>query len=546
MYFVSNPVLQRELLVNLRTMRSFMLFAIYQILILLIIYLAWPSNQQVDMIASTAASNRLVDLFFMAQYVLIALMTPSFASGAISGEKERKSYEMLLASPLRPTAIVIGKLVASLTHLAILLITSIPIIVVCLPRGGISFYEVLGAYVVLITSVLLFGMISVFCSSLFTRTASSLVVSYMAILPIALGILLMWNGLSENGYLRLIFAVLLPCGALGLGVPLFWMTTRKMIHPPDIGSEGQQVIDLEQENEKAVGMVIDRTKFPDRFFVPPERKDLMSETANPVLEKEMHHEIFGQGMLMLRLTIQIGMLLVIPIMAAFLYFMSEHVGWYISYVLLYNMLISPVFLAGSITSERERQTLDLLLTTLITPWQILWGKFVAGFRVGGYLTLLVLWPLALSVVLLPFFHVNFLSILAYLGIIGVANITCSLVALFASTHMEKTSGSLLLTYMLVLVLFCVPPAVEFFVTVFYQDSVNPIGIDTWRSISPFSTVFSVPLDYDGLVSSSSYLQEKQSWISVGYFFLFHGVFNAVLYLALYRRFVQRWRVSQSH
>ena len=41
------------------------------------------------------------------------------------------------------------------------------------------------------------------------------------------------------------------------------------------------------------------------------------------------------------------------------------------------MLVGPVFLAGSVTSERERATLDLLLTTLITPWQMLWGKLLS-------------------------------------------------------------------------------------------------------------------------------------------------------------------------
>ena len=45
---------------------------------------------------------------------------------------------------------------------------------------------------------------------------------------------------------------------------------------------------------------------------------------------------------------------------------------------MFNMLVGPVFSAGSVTSERERETLDLLLTTIISPWQILWGKLISG------------------------------------------------------------------------------------------------------------------------------------------------------------------------
>ena len=95
---------------------------------------------------SPTAAKQLVNLFFLGQYMLASLMAPSFAAGAITGEKERMSYEMLLASPLRPGAIVLGKLFASLCHLGILMICSLPIVMLCLPLGGVSLYEVFAAY----------------------------------------------------------------------------------------------------------------------------------------------------------------------------------------------------------------------------------------------------------------------------------------------------------------------------------------------------------------------------------------------------------------
>jgi hypothetical protein len=48
---------------------------------------------------------------------------------------------------------VLGKLVASLTHLAVLIFASLPIVMLCLPLGGVSLYEVLAAYLGLIVSV---------------------------------------------------------------------------------------------------------------------------------------------------------------------------------------------------------------------------------------------------------------------------------------------------------------------------------------------------------------------------------------------------------
>ena len=52
-----------------------------------------------------------------------------------------------------------------------LIFASLPIVMLCLPLGGVSLYEVLAAYLGLMLSVVTFGMISVACSSYFQRTA---------------------------------------------------------------------------------------------------------------------------------------------------------------------------------------------------------------------------------------------------------------------------------------------------------------------------------------------------------------------------------------
>jgi ABC-type transport system involved in multi-copper enzyme maturation permease subunit len=43
------------------------------------------------------------------------------------------------------------------------------------------------------------------------------------------------------------------------------------------------------------------------------------------------------------------------------------------------MFIMPALTAASVSGERERQTLDILLTTTLKPWEIIWGKLMASF-----------------------------------------------------------------------------------------------------------------------------------------------------------------------
>ena len=96
-----NPVLQRELLVNLRMQRAFVLLLVYQVS-----GGAWSTSpgrrNRVWICESPRRRSDWSILFFLGQYMLASLMAPSFAAGTITGEKERKTYEMLLASPLRP------------------------------------------------------------------------------------------------------------------------------------------------------------------------------------------------------------------------------------------------------------------------------------------------------------------------------------------------------------------------------------------------------------------------------------------------------------
>ena len=135
MYLFENPVLQRELLVNLRMKRAFVLLFVYVAMLGVVVFAAWPRDQRLDLTQSPEEARQLVNWFFLGQYVLMSLMVPSFAAGSITGEKERQTYEMLLASPMRPQAIVTGKLAAALCHLAVLVIASLPIVMLCLPLG---------------------------------------------------------------------------------------------------------------------------------------------------------------------------------------------------------------------------------------------------------------------------------------------------------------------------------------------------------------------------------------------------------------------------
>jgi hypothetical protein len=359
---------------------------------------------------------------------------------------------------------------------------------------------------------------------------------------------ILWINLADQGLFRLMLILtVLPAVAIALCIALFFNTSALLLHPPDVGSEGKEVVDLEQEAQQAVGLVIQRDQFPDKLFAPPKRDDLMEDDANPVYDKEIRSEIFSQGTLMLRLVIQVSMLLAIPFMAVCLYIWPQYAAWYISYVVMFNMLVGPVFSAGSVTSERERETLDLLLTTVITPWQILRGKLLAGLRVSSVLTLFLVWPVLLACVMVSLYWTNLLSVLAYLLIVLITCLTTAMLALFCSVLFKKTAHAMMTTYLVIILLFCAPLAVSYFARTFLEHERELVQqIRDAGFTSPFAAAFAVPLDMGPMVETptETRLREQQgSWRLVLNYTAFSLGLDGVLLLTMMWLFNTRWRVA---
>jgi ABC-type transport system involved in multi-copper enzyme maturation permease subunit len=539
MYLLENPVLQRELLVNLRMRRAFVLLFAYVALLGAVVFFAWPKDQRLDLTQSPQEARQLVNWFFLGQYVLMSLMVPSFAAGSITGEKERQTYEMLLASPMRPHAIVTGKLAAALCHLAVLVIASLPIVMLCLPLGGVSLYEVLATYFAMAMSVITFGMICLTASSYFTRTLAALVVSYLIILPMVMLGVMVYGLLQEAGAFRLmLLTFFFPAGCIAVCAVLFYKISRRLLHPPDVGAEAKEVVDPDQEQKTAVGMIIRSNQFPDKLFAPPKRTGVMKDGLNPVYDKELRSELFGQGTLMLRLVIQLSMFLALPLMATCCFIKPEWISWYACYVLLFNVLVGPVFAAGTITSERERQTLELLLTTTLSPWEILWGKILSSLRVSVVLTAFVAWPLLLAWILPPgtYWRDTF-SMLGYMAAVVMSCLTTTILAMFCSVLMRKTTTAMMTAYLVILLLYAMPLAVEGFARLKYPESAFTLWIGKLTFTSPFAAAFSLPLHIAEPAATPNWT------IFFGYL-AFYGVLNLGMLMSIVELFNARWRVSQ--
>jgi len=113
------------------------------------------------------------------------------------------------------------------------------------------------------------------------------------------------------------------------------------------------------------------------------------------------------------------------------------------------LLMAPVFSAGGITIEKEQRTFASLLTTLLTPGEIWWGKFVSSLL---YLLLLLSCSLPLLALSFAFGGVDPKDVLqAFAFSILVLAAVCSL-GLLCSGLFRRSVHSTAAAYGLVLVL----------------------------------------------------------------------------------------------
>ena len=177
--------LDPQLLVNLRTPLAFILQFIYVVFLGVVVYFYWPAGSELGVQVSSGVARRLFDLFFLGQFFLVAAGRAVVRGRQHHRRKRAENLRDAPRRPLKPSTILIGKLLSSLSYLVLLIVSSLPLMILCFLLGGILLSEIARAYLVLILAAGTFGLLSVACSSYFRRTSSALVVGYLIILPLA-------------------------------------------------------------------------------------------------------------------------------------------------------------------------------------------------------------------------------------------------------------------------------------------------------------------------------------------------------------------------
>jgi ABC-2 type transport system permease protein len=195
-----NPVLARELKQRMRGRHVWLVVTLY--LTVLAVILRWvyvaastadSFDGSVNLLASAAAGRAIFQwlLFFM--LLLVCFIVPGLTAGAISGEREHQTLIALQLTLLRPRSIVVGKLLASLAFVVLLVVASLPLVTVPFLVGGVSVQEVVKGLTMVLATAVTLACLTLACSALLRRTQAATVVAYGITLGMVLGTLVVYG-----------------------------------------------------------------------------------------------------------------------------------------------------------------------------------------------------------------------------------------------------------------------------------------------------------------------------------------------------------------
>ncbi|UCG23802.1 MAG: ABC transporter permease [Chloroflexota bacterium] len=189
---IDNPVTVKELRSRMRGRRAFVVLTIYLLLMslfILLVYLVYAAAARNSFgPGGRQAGKAVFGAVLAVEMFLVLFVGPAFTSGAISGEKERRTYDLLRTTLLPARALVSGKLLSALSYVFLLIMVSVPLQSIAFLLGGVSPIEVLLSQLLVALSAVSFALIGLYFSSLMRSTLTATIATFAAAMLMTFGL----------------------------------------------------------------------------------------------------------------------------------------------------------------------------------------------------------------------------------------------------------------------------------------------------------------------------------------------------------------------
>src|SRR5262245_57019743 len=566
------PIFSRELVTAPRRPQHFVYRGVYGLALFVLMYtafLVFYGTQTSFTIGDLAKFGSILFLILAPlQLALLTFLAALRAASAVALEKDKKTILLLLMTRLSNHELVLGKLLASLLDVFVMLATALPIFMLLTLFGGVSPAQVMRVFAVTLATILAAGSLGSTVALARDKTFQSLAMTALVLVSWVAGFEAL--ALAASGPLATFAAAASPVRAIlsaahpfrdtlglwaidtwflfvALGITVLlnalaiarlrvWNPGRELL----VKTEEESGSIFGAQEEPADAEAARATHVDARVRAVGQKSRQVWD--NPVLWREMCTWAYGRKVLVIRV---VYLLLFAMALAAVIWSLKTGAAYArasetilpsaalpLAPFFLVSLVIVNALAVASISNERDGGSLDLLLVTDLSPKECLFGKM------GGvaYVTREMLAaPLLLSLIL--FFagaltFENLLYLLLGLAVMDLFVITlgihCGLNYESSRTAIGVSLGSVFFLFLGVVTLlmfmisfsssfqiqltpflaFVVGGSVGLFVTLCNRNSSSAIG---WAALLlPFATFFAITnflVDHVAaafLVSSATY------------------------------------------
>ena len=388
-------VFEREVQAVPRARGLFVARAVYCGALLGIVATCWlvvTGTQAVTTAGDTARFGAtLLRILAPLQLSLAMLAAAMTSTVAVTSEKDRRTLELLLISRLSDGQLVLGKLAGSLLRVMLLLLAAVPVFVIASLFGGVTMPQLVRLFVVTVAAALAAASVATCIAFWKDTTFQALAITTFALVAwVAIGEVVAGRFGADVGAqvspARAVFAAITPTGGntllpfLAVAAALIvaanivavsrvraWNTTQEVRRQPEAAGGAARAV---------------LAKRPSRVV-----------WDNPVLWREICTRAHGKALLLVRLAwLLLFAAAVAGIVAEARRPRPDGLAVAVAVVpmALASLLAVAAMAVTSITTERDRGALDVLLVTDLEPSEFVWGKLLGVLTAAREIVLLPL------------------------------------------------------------------------------------------------------------------------------------------------------------
>ena len=176
-----NPIVKKDIKVQARSMRiCWEIFAYEAIMAVVFFFAMFLFSQQLTY-SSTNIYSSIVWLYpalAVTQIFILGVVVPVRTASAISGEKERQTFDIMMTTSMTGFSVIMGKVLTAMIQSMFYVVAGLPIVALAFVIGGLSWSNLLWFLAVAVLVSFFSASIGIMCSSICKKTISAVIMSY--------------------------------------------------------------------------------------------------------------------------------------------------------------------------------------------------------------------------------------------------------------------------------------------------------------------------------------------------------------------------------